>query len=421
VRARERPRQRTLSPRPLLGAPRANPEQKAHSIRPACSYIPLNMAGRHRLIAVVVRLAVAGMASSGAGAAAPVAVGATGDLPVWSHDGNQIAFVAPTRLGFQVQVMSERGAGRRVVAAFARTGLAAELRWAGNRRLIVSTSPDGQLQTINLSTGSTLDLGGSPGGLGSGIGPLSLGADDSFAISRDGSRVAYVADSPYIDKNTTSQGLRPEMFAIGVVRSSGGRWHLLPQPINASDTSPSFSPNGRQVVFARSLLTNGLASAPSLMTQSVNGGQARPLNITGTQPVWSPNGRWIAYQRVAYGPHGLLPVQLQIVSSSSSGVRTLWKPSPNTTIAFSWSPDSSRVAFITQSGALGTVTLSGTVTMFKLPMSLLGKGYPANPPQWSPDGKTLVFAAAPSSDRKEIHVFAIGANGRGLHALGGTR
>jgi Tol biopolymer transport system component len=348
----------------------------------------------------------------------------TGDLPVWSSDGREIAFVAPTRFGFEVEVMSRSGAGRRVVALFDRTGIAAELRWAGSRRLIVSDLPSGQLRSINTTSGKVVELGGSPGGLGSGVGPLSLPADDTFAASADGRRVAYTVDSPYRNANMTSQGFIPDVFAVCVVSSSGGAGHVLPQPVHASDAYPSFSPDGSQVVFARSTLSVGVATGlPSLMIQSVNGGQARPLNIEGDRPVWSPNGRWIAYQQLTKSAGALVPRTLEIISPSGGKPRTLLNANVDEPLVLSWAPDSHRIAFITGSGKMGTATLTGKVTILKLTGRLFvtGRsvdGVPDNPPEWSPDGKTLVFAASPSSRRSETSIYVIGADARGLRRIG---
>lgn len=375
------------------------------------------MPRRRRVLAALFALGVAG-AVSGVGSAA---VGsATGDLPVSSPSGQEVAFVVASQSGFRVEVMAPSGAGRRVVASFARTGFAAELRWAGPRRLMVSIDPNGEIRSINVATGGWRDLS-CPGGLGS-CGPLSLGADDNFAVSADGRRVAYTADSPYQKQNTDARGFLSDPFAIGVVAASGGNGHLLPQPINASDAYPSFSPKGRQLVFMRSLLSGGTSSAPSLMIQSVTGGPARSLNIQGQRPTWSPDGRWIAYQALPYGPQGLLPSQLEITTPSRGSSHSLWAPPGHIGLSFSWSPDSTRIAFITESGEMGTVSLTGKATILKLRPHLIVSrnsvdGVPDNPPQWSPDGKTLLFAAAPSSDRKDIHAYAIGVDGSGLHRL----
>jgi Tol biopolymer transport system component len=411
-----------------LGTHLANPEQKAHSVRSVGSYIPWDMAGRRRLFAILVGLVAAGIASGTAVSATTKLTPATstGELPVWSPDGKQIAFVVPSRFGFQVEVMSPSGAGRRVVASFTRTGLAAELRWMGPRRLVVSIDPNGELRSINVSTGEWLDLGGLPGGTGCGCGSLSLGADDNFAVAPDGRRVAFTADSPYQNQNVNAQGFLSDPLAIGVLTAAGRSSRLLAQPIDASDAYPSFSPDGTQLVFTRILLTGGSASAPSLMTQFVNGSPAQSMHIQGQRPVWSPNGRWIAYQALPYGLQGLMPSQLEIASPSGSGRHSLWSPPQHVGLVLSWSPDSTRIAFITESGQMGVTTIAGRVTIFKLPASLFISessvgGVPDNPPQWSPNGKSLVFTAAPASDHRDTHVYAIGADGRGLRALGGTR
>jgi len=376
----------------------------------------------------------AGSAGATAASASNVKVGAvsgvgaiaassppSGDLPVWSRDGKEIAFVAPTRWSYRVELMSGAGAGRRVVVNPPRTEGAAELRWAGSRHLIVSDSPGGDLRSIDVATGKMVELGSSPYGLG--VGVLSLGDDDAFAASANGRRIAYTRDSPYENANMTSQGFRVDDFAIGVVSSLGGAGHMLPEPTDASDAFPSFSPNGGQVVFTRSYLTNGIASAPSLMLQSVKGGQARPLNVQGDRPVWSPNGRWIAYQQTTYVAEGLVPSKLEIVSPSGGSSHTIWSPNVHVGLGFSWSPDSTRIAFITESGQMGVATVTGKVTTF----SLRGlapdpgpsvNGFPGTPPEWSPDGKTLVFAVIVNRRHDETRIYAIGANGRGLHVVG---
>ena len=376
------------------------------------------MPRRRRVLAALLTLGVAAVAS---GASSATVGSATGDLPVSSPSGKEIAFVVPSQSGFRVEVMAPSGAGRRVVASFARTGFAAELRWAGPHRLIVSIDPNGEIRSINVATGGWRDLS-CPGGLGSGCGPLSLGADDNFAVSADGRQVAYTADSPYQKQNANAQGFLSDPLAIGVVAATGGNGRLLPQPINASDAYPSFSPNGRQLVFMRSLLSGGTSSAPSLMIQSVTGGPARSLNIQGQRPAWSPDGRWIAYQALPYGPQGLVPSQLEITAPSGGSRHSLWTPPRHVGLSFSWSPDSTRIAFITESGEMGTVSLTNKATIFKLRPHLIVSrnsvaGVPDDPPHWSLDGETLLFAAAPSSDRKDIHAYAIGVDGRGLHRL----
>ncbi len=326
-------------------------------------------------------------------------------------------------------LMSASGTSRQVLAQFGRSVVVSDLQWAGNSRLIVALGAGGALCSIDVRTRRVVPLGPAIGGIGNGTceqrsGPLSLGANDRFTVSDDGRRVAYVEDSPYENDNTTTQGFRIDDFAIGVVSSVGGAGHMLPEPIDASDTAPSFSPDGTQVVFARSFLTAGVASEPSLMTQSVSGGQARPLHIEGDDPVWSPNGRWIVFQyRSQQTESRNFPDGLGIVGASGGSQRTLLHMPVGVGLGVSWSPNSKSVAFFTEGRRMGIVTLAGKVTFFPLQRHVPDIGYsingsPGNAPRWSPDGKTLTFAVMTNGREYQTRMYSIGANGRGLHPIG---
>jgi len=380
-----------------------------------------------RWVAAVLVVLAVGMALASLSAASSSSPNR--DLPSWSPSGRRIAYVVrfgpQSRQYDRVMLVSPSGSAPQVLAQFGRSVYVSELMFAGSARLVVALGAQGALCSIDTRTRRVIPLGPPVGGVNNGTcnereGPLSLGANDTFTVSADGRRVAYVSDSPYESQNSV-QAFGGD-FAIGLVSSSGGPWRTLPEPINASDEWPSFSPDGSQLVFARSLLAYRTASAPSLTLQSVKGGQARPLHIQGAHPVWSPNGHWIAYQQLAYGPAALLPATLEIVNPVGGSSRAIWTPPTHQGLAFSWSPDSTRLAFLTESGQMGIATLSRKVTFFNLNNLTPNRGesingLPSNPPVWSPDGKTLLFSVIVNRRNNETRIYAIGSDGQGLHPV----
>jgi TolB protein len=128
--------------------------------------------------------------------------------------------------------------------------------------------------------------------------------------------------------------------------------------------------------------------------------------VQGAQPSWSPDGRRIAYVRNG---------EVRVVDATGRNARRLTRNEPglhwpaNTP---AWSPDGKRIAF---SGTRDVFTISATggkpSNLTRAQESWRGNFTPS----YSPDGQTLAFAR--STDAFNSDIFLMDVNGRHLRRL----
>jgi Tol biopolymer transport system component len=266
--------------------------------------------------------------------------------------------------------------------------------------LIYSVGSTGVLQAWNPATRRSITLGGTD---------LPPNPEEPFTVSRDGTRVAF--ESPC---GCLYQHLPSPADDIRIVSPAGSDARKLPQPSNASDAQPTFSPNGTQVAFARSIYSRpdrSGAGRPRVMMQSVAGGAARDLGVKGDLPAWSPDGRWIAYRRTVT-PTDSLPVYSLAVIPAIGGTPHVLADNLPDLDSFSWSPNSRELVFETVA-AIRVVDLQGHIT--KLPLPHMLPGY--STPQWSPNGKAIAFGATSGQRGSAEYVYTIDADGTHLRKL----
>jgi Tol biopolymer transport system component len=220
-------------------------------------------------------------------------------------------------------------------------------------------------------------------------------AQDNFpAWSTDGKRVAFEASESLNDLNIDIYAMNADGSGVKRITKE-----------STLDRMPSWSPDGTKIAFSMvdSSWMFSSASASSSATSIRNssnetgiytiradGTDLRQLtdNAADEYPAWSPDGKTIAFNRLTKANGGIYTV-----NADGGGLRQLtdppegfWDSEP------SWSPDGTRVAFTRGAGErpgrpdVFTMNADGTDLR-----KLTGKTEGAHSPDFSPDGKRIVF------------------------------
>ena len=171
---------------------------------------------------------------------------------------------------------------------------------------------------------------------GSDLRTLTTDGGSSPAISPDGSRVVYTEEG--------SCGSRCGGSHLVLMRADGTRRRALTRfEPGQEDGSASFSPDGRRVLFTRSLVPRC-----GLWTIGVTG-RREPLLLKESSneilddPEFSPDGTRIAFSTANLGRRG---DQIGLIRPNGSHRRNLTDSHPPTYNSEpSWSPDGARIAF----------------------------------------------------------------------------
>jgi len=314
--------------------------------------------------------------------------------PAWSFDGRQIAYLGPlnshSRYPSAVIVMRRNGSQKRTILSVGRKPLG-EVRF-DRGKLIYSIEDSGILHSFDVVTRKASFLG---------TVDLPANPEEPFTVSRSSGAIAFESqcDCAY-----------PASVIRIIVRPGSTHARALARPTNASDEQPSFSPDGKGIVFARSLYTRPDRSAeglPKLVVASVSGGSERSLGVEGDLPAWSPDGKWIAFAT----PNASSQRALAVVPASGGTPRVLLGKVTSLD-SFSWAPNSKTLVYETRFG-LGTVSLQGSIRAFRTPG--VRPGY--STPQWSPDGTTIAFWGIFGRQGYDAGIYTIGLDGRGLRRI----
>jgi Tol biopolymer transport system component len=214
---------------------------------------------------------------------------------------------------------------------------------------------------------------------------------------------------------TDTRSARPPTLLTYAVESSGGLCLARPDGsrrvrlTRGKDQAPSWSPNGRRVVFARQVGT-----ASRIVVADTRGRVVRSLTQAGAfaDPAWSPDGTRIAY--VARDGRS----RVVIVSTAGRVLGQLLAAPTGFISRPAWSPDSRRIAFAEEiamesgrSGASRIVVANTDGTGRRVLVAQ------ASDPAWSPSGTKIAYVSYPSRLSETGSIVVANADGSGAQHL----
>jgi hypothetical protein len=262
--------------------------------------------------------------------------------PVWSPDGNWIAYVLRDRSGTQIRLMDKDGRNPRIVMAFSKGSPTlphwySRLQWVpGEVDRLLMRNIDGRLSTVSIVDGTweTVLEAGPEGTWFDGFSPQ-LSPDMSTESGYQGAiaygwlnyddtsgnildlRVSLVTEGEFgIEVDTTSTDLLPIPY-----RQDGFRWSPDGTRIAYVDEASDMSQNLLQIVEVavhREPMPPSIDILENTIWTRDHTNQSYELLEA---LAWSPDGEWLAYDKQTGGaPGGGKLMDLFIVRSDGTGL-----------------------------------------------------------------------------------------------------
>jgi Tol biopolymer transport system component len=245
--------------------------------------------------------------------------------PVWSPDGQRIAFVRQTGDDTQIYIMNADGGSQRPLTTGG--GRVASPAWSPDgQHLVFTATRDGVSQIVAMQSDGSRRRDLAP----------SRRDQRSPAWSPDGQLIAFLSRAS------------PGQFDLYVIGANGQNLRQIPTP------GPGVRPDVKEFTWlpdGRVAYTNpsGLAQDTVTVT-TVSGAEHRVLG-SAYSPAWAPNGQRLAFVAFHSGA-------AQIYVGDGAGGKAVQLTDPRLAcVRPTWSPDGRQIAFLVLGGAKVKLTV----------------------------------------------------------------